>query len=72
MCGKKHLNPIFRLHEASKVLNKYVKGLWSGNFTAAFSLMSLCLLLLLISRELTISNTFMNWNNLFSESNQHE
>jgi len=71
MCGKKHLNPFFRLHEASMVLNKYAKGMWSDNFTAGFSLMSLCLLLLLISRELKISNMFMNWNNLFSESNEH-
>jgi len=25
-CGKKRLNPFFRLHEASEVLNKYVMG----------------------------------------------
>jgi len=36
MCGTKRLNPFFRLHEASEVLNKYVMGLWSGNFTATF------------------------------------
>jgi len=35
MCGTKHLNPFFRLHEASEVL-KYVIGVWSNNFTAAF------------------------------------
>ena len=35
-CGTKRLNPIFRLHEASEVLNKYVMGEWSDSFTAAF------------------------------------
>ena len=39
MCGKKRLNPFFRLHETSEVLNKSVKGLWSDNFNAAFLLM---------------------------------
>ena len=28
MCGTKRLNPFFRLHEASEVLNKYVMGVW--------------------------------------------
>jgi len=36
MCGKKRLDPFFRLHKASEVLNKYVRGVWSDNFTAAF------------------------------------
>ena len=36
MCGKKTLNPFFRLHKASDVLSKYVRGVWSDNFTAAF------------------------------------
>jgi len=37
MCGTKRLNPFFRLqHEPSKVLNKYVMGVWSDNFTFAF------------------------------------
>ena len=36
ICGAKRLNPFFRLHEASEVLNKYVMGVWSDNFTAAF------------------------------------
>jgi len=36
MCGTKRLNPFFRLHEASVALNKYVMGVWSNNFTAAF------------------------------------
>jgi len=36
MCGRKRLNPFFRLHQASEVLNKYVTGVWSDNFTAAF------------------------------------
>jgi len=27
---------IFRLHEASEVLNQYVMWVWSDNFTAAF------------------------------------
>jgi len=36
MCGKKRLNPFFRLHEASEILNKYVMGVWSDNFTAFF------------------------------------
>jgi len=70
MCGKNAWIH-FRLHEASEVLNKYVKGVWSDNLNAAFSLMSLWLFLFLISRELRISNMFMNWNNLFSESNEH-
>ena len=35
-CGTKRLNPLFGLHEASEVLNKYVMGVWSDNFTAAF------------------------------------
>jgi len=36
MCGTKCLNPFFRLHEASEVLNKHAMGVWSDNFTAAF------------------------------------
>jgi len=36
MCGTKRLNPFFILHEASEVLNTYVMGVWSDNFTAAF------------------------------------
>jgi len=36
MCGTKRLNPFFRLHEASEVLNKYVMRVWSDNLTAAF------------------------------------
>ena len=36
MCGTKRLNPLFRLHEAIEVLNKYVMGVWSDSFTAAF------------------------------------
>jgi len=35
MSGTKRLNPFFRLHEASEVLNIYVMGVWSDNFTAA-------------------------------------
>jgi len=38
MCGTKHLNPFFRLHEASEVLNEYVMLVCSENFTAAFSI----------------------------------
>ena len=38
MCGTKRLNPFFRLHEASEVLNKYVMGMWSGNSPLPFSL----------------------------------
>ena len=34
ICGTKRLNPFFRLHDASEVLNKYVMGVWSDNFTA--------------------------------------
>jgi len=30
------MNPFFRLHEASEVLNKYIMGVWSNNFTAGF------------------------------------
>ena len=40
MCGTKRLNPFFTLHEASEVLNKYVMGVWSYNFTTAFWLVS--------------------------------
>jgi len=36
MCGTKRLNPFFRLHEASEVLQTCVIGVWSDNFTAAF------------------------------------
>jgi len=32
----KRLYPFFRLHEASKMLNKWVVGVWSDDFTAAF------------------------------------
>ena len=32
----KNMNQFFRLHEASEVLNKYIMGGWSGNFTADF------------------------------------
>jgi len=47
MCGTKRLNPFFRLHKASEVLDKYVMGVWSDNFTATFSLVSLWLFLFL-------------------------
>jgi len=30
MCGTKRLNPFFRLHEASVVLNKYEMGVWQA------------------------------------------
>jgi len=30
MCGTKRLNPFFRLHEVTDVLNKYVMGVWQG------------------------------------------
>ena len=36
MCGTKRLNPFFRLHEASAVLNKYVMRVWPNNFITAF------------------------------------
>ena len=36
MCGTKCLNPFFKLHEASEVLNKYVMWMRWDNFTAAF------------------------------------
>jgi len=36
MCGTKRLNPFFRLHEASEVLNEYVMWVWSDSFKAAF------------------------------------
>jgi len=41
MCGTKRLNPFFRLHEASEVLNNYVTGVWSNNFTATFFVSSI-------------------------------
>jgi len=47
MCGTKRLNPFCRLYEASEVLSKYVLGVWSDNFTAAFLLVSLWLFLFL-------------------------
>jgi len=36
MCGTKRLNPFFRLYKTSEVLHRYVIGVWSDNFTAAF------------------------------------
>jgi len=36
MCGTKRLNPFYKLYKASEVLNKYIMGMWSDNFTAAF------------------------------------
>jgi len=30
MCGTKRLNPFFRLHEASEVLNKYIMAVWQA------------------------------------------
>ena len=62
----------FRFNEATEVLNKYVMGVWSDNFTAAF----------IVSFTVTVfvpdiegiqkkSNMCMNWNNLFSECNAH-
>jgi len=36
MRGTKRLNLLFRLHEVSEVLHKYVMGVWTDNFTAAF------------------------------------
>jgi len=36
MCGTKRLNPFFRLHEASEVLDKYVMKVWSNNSPLPF------------------------------------
>jgi len=36
MCGTKRLNPFFRLHEASEVLDKYVMEVWSNNSPLLF------------------------------------
>jgi len=36
MCGTKRLNQFFKFHEAREVLNKYIMGVWSDNFTDAF------------------------------------
>jgi len=74
ICGTKRLNLFLKLHEASEVLNKYVVGVWSDNFTAAF----------FVSFSFNVTEfpryqqqkqskvMFMNRNNnLFSQCNEH-
>ena len=41
MCGTKRLNPFFRLHGASALLNKYVMGCDQITSQLTFSLVSL-------------------------------
>ena len=72
-CGPKRLNPFFRLHEASEVLNKYAMGVWSDNFTAAF-FVSFNVTVFVPDNEgieNKVANMFMNWKNLLSECNEH-
>jgi len=56
MCETKRLNPFFRLHEASELLNEYIMGLWSDDFTAAFFVHFIMTVLVpdMISREFRI------------------
>ena len=51
--GTKGLNPFLGLHEASEVevLNKYVMGWWSDNFTATFFVSFAVTIFVLISRD---------------------
>jgi len=72
MCGTKRLNPFFRLHEVSEVLNKYVMGVWLDDFNPAFSISFIVTFFCsLCQGNSGYSNMFMNWNNLFSECNEH-
>jgi len=72
MCGTNGLNPFFRLHEASGALNKYVMVVWSDNFTAAFFVsFTVTVFVPDIEQNSEQCNMFMNWDNLFSECNEH-
>ena len=52
--------------------NKYVMGVWSDNFTAAFFVsFSVTLFVPDIEGIQNKINMFMNWNNLFSEYSEH-
>jgi len=54
MCETKRLNPFFKLHEASEVLNKYVVEVCQMPSPLPFALVSLWLFLFQISREFRI------------------
>jgi len=66
MCGTKRLNPIFRLHEAIEILNKYVMGEWSDSFTAAFFVSFIVIVFVPNIGRIQNKVMFINWNNLFS------
>jgi len=71
MCGTKRLNPIFRLHEASEVLSEYIMGVWSDKCTAAFFVSFIVTVFVPDIEGIENNAMFMNWNNLFSEYNEH-
>ena len=72
ICGTKRLNPFFRLHEGSEVLNKCILGVWSDNFTAAFFISSIVTVCVPDIEGIENKvNMFMNWNNFFSKCSEH-
>jgi len=71
MCGTKRLNPLFRLHEDSEVLNKHVMGVWSDNFTAAYFVSSIVTVFVPDIEGIQNKGMFMFRNNLFSECNEN-
>jgi len=71
MCGTKRLNPLFRFDENSEVLNKYVMGVWSDNFTAAFFVSFIVTVFVPEIEGIQNKGMFMFRNNLFSECNEN-
>jgi len=65
----KHLNPFFKLHEASEVLSKNALGVWSDDFTAAFFVSFNVIVFVPDIGGIQNKVMFINWNNLFSECN---
>ena len=70
--GPKRLNPFFKINETSEVFNKYVMGVWSGNFTAAFFVSFIMTVFApdIVGIESKVANVLLNWNNFFSECNE--
>ena len=54
--------PFFRLHEASEVLDKYVMGVWSDDFTAAFFVSVIVTGFVRDIEGIEYKLMFMNWN----------
>jgi len=46
-------------------------GVWSDNFTAGFFVSFIVIVFVPDIEGIENSNMFMNWNNMFSECNEH-